>query len=232
MFADPNLLGKLATNPRTQKHLADPAFVQKVSEEWLSISTTNCIYSPFSQIKMIQQNPRLANACVFSVHMAHEARLYLWNNDSVLQDPRMIDVLGVLMGVDMQGYSREEGSDELPPGVSKSSMDSPPSSPPPKPAASTSRPTPAPAPAAEPEDVEMTEEDQEEVVAKKEAEAAKKAGSEAYKKRDFEEATKNFEKAWDLWPKDITFLTNLGGMSSLFPCALFARNMPMCPSSH
>lgn len=31
MFADPNILGKLAANPRTQKHLADPAFVQKVS---------------------------------------------------------------------------------------------------------------------------------------------------------------------------------------------------------
>lgn len=30
MFSDPNLLGKLATNPKTQKHLADPAFVQKV----------------------------------------------------------------------------------------------------------------------------------------------------------------------------------------------------------
>lgn len=30
LFRDPNLIGKLATNPRTQKHLADPAFVQKV----------------------------------------------------------------------------------------------------------------------------------------------------------------------------------------------------------
>ena len=30
LFADPNLLGKLATNPRTQKHLADPSFVQKL----------------------------------------------------------------------------------------------------------------------------------------------------------------------------------------------------------
>lgn len=30
MFGDPNLLGKLATNPRTQKHMADPSFVQKV----------------------------------------------------------------------------------------------------------------------------------------------------------------------------------------------------------
>lgn len=33
MFQDPNLIGKLATNPRTQKHLADPAFVQKVCSE-------------------------------------------------------------------------------------------------------------------------------------------------------------------------------------------------------
>lgn len=30
MFADPNLIGKLASNPRTAKHLADPSFMQKV----------------------------------------------------------------------------------------------------------------------------------------------------------------------------------------------------------
>lgn len=30
MFADPNLLGKLAGNPRTAKHLADPSFLMKV----------------------------------------------------------------------------------------------------------------------------------------------------------------------------------------------------------
>jgi tetratricopeptide (TPR) repeat protein len=134
-------------------------------------------------------------------------------NDSALQDPRMIDVLGVLMGVDMQGFSREEGSDDLPPGVSKDSMASPPSSPPSKPTASTSKPIPPTA--TETEDVEMTEEDQEEAAAEKEAEEAKKIGSEAYKKKDFEEAAKNFQKAWDVWPKDVTFLTNLGGMYSV-----------------
>jgi stress-induced-phosphoprotein 1 len=170
IFSDPNLLGKLASNPRTQKHLADPTFVQK--------------------IKLIQRNPRLA--------------------DSALQDPRMIDVLGVVMGLDMQGFSREEGSDELPPGVSKANMATPPSSPPPKPAASTS--TSKPPPSAEPEDVEMTPEDHEEAQSKKDAEAAKKAGSEAYKQKDFEMAAKNFEKAWDIWPKDVTFLTNLGAV--------------------
>ncbi|TFK74440.1 hypothetical protein BDN72DRAFT_54721 [Pluteus cervinus] len=129
-----------------------------------------------------------------------------------MQDPRMIDVLGVLMGIDMQGFSRPEGSDELPPGVRTSS---PPTSPPPPSAASSSAPKsepksrPPPPPAQE--DVEMEDIDDDEAKAKKEAEAAKKLGGEAYKKRNFEEAVNQFEKAWDLWPKDITYLTNAGG---------------------
>jgi stress-induced-phosphoprotein 1 len=55
------------------------------------------------------------------------------------------------------------------------------------------------------------DEDDEEVKARKEAEAEKKLGGEAYKKRDFEAAAAHYSKAWDAWPKDITFLTNLGG---------------------
>lgn len=172
MFADPNLIGKLATNPRTQKHLADPAFVQK--------------------LKLFQQNPALA--------------------DSALQsDSRMIDVLGVAMGIDMQGFSPDDGFDGLPPGFK---------APPPRarkprtPPASTSKtppaPTPAPAPAPEPEDVEMTDEDAEEAKAKADALAAKAQGAEHYKAQRFSEAAEYFKKAWDLWSKDITFLGNLG----------------------
>lgn len=41
MFSDPNLIGKLAANPRTAKHLADPSFMQK--------------------LRMFQSNPGLAN---------------------------------------------------------------------------------------------------------------------------------------------------------------------------
>ena len=41
-LSDPNLIGKLAPNPRTQKHLADPSFIQK--------------------LKLIQQNPALAES--------------------------------------------------------------------------------------------------------------------------------------------------------------------------
>lgn len=122
----------------------------------------------------------------------------------------MIDVLGALMGIDMQGFARPEGSDEVPEGVSTSDPFSStstftPAQPPPAPAPSKSTPTPAQ------EDVEM-EADDEEAAQKKQGEAAKKAGSEAYKKRDFAEAAKQFSAAWDVYPKDVTYLTNLGAV--------------------
>ncbi|KAI0751258.1 activator of Hsp70 and Hsp90 chaperone [Daedaleopsis nitida] len=140
LFGDPAMLTKLAANPRTAKHLADPSFVQK--------------------LKFFQQNPKMAESALQS-------------------DPRMIDVLGALMGIDIQGFSREEGSDELPPGVNMTDE----------------------------EDVEM--EEPEDVAAKKVAEAEKKLGAEAYKTRDLDSAIAHFQKAWDVYPKDITFLTNL-----------------------
>ncbi|KAH9943011.1 activator of Hsp70 and Hsp90 chaperone [Epithele typhae] len=154
LFADPELLAKLARNPRTAKHLADPSFVQK--------------------LQFFQQNPKAAESALGS-------------------DPRMIDVLGALMGIDMQGFSRDEGSDEFPPGVDPTNP----------PRASSSK-------ASEPpkeEDVEML--DPEEAEKKKAAEAEKKLGTEAYKTRDFDNAIAHFQKAWDTWPKDVAFLTNL-----------------------
>ena len=118
------------------------------------------------------------------------------------------------MGIDMQGFNRPEGSDDLPPGVVPGTSPKPTSPPPrkaPTPQASTSKPPP-PEPAKVEEDVEMEEaEDDEEVKTRKEAEAEKRLGAEAYKKRDFEAAITHFSKAWDVWPKDLTFLTNLGG---------------------
>lgn len=63
MFSDPNLLGKLASNPRTSKFMADPSFVQK--------------------IKDLQNGKSKADMA------------------NILQDQRMLAVLGVAMGVDM-----------------------------------------------------------------------------------------------------------------------------------
>ncbi|KAI0356674.1 hypothetical protein OH77DRAFT_224639 [Trametes cingulata] len=168
LFGDPEMFAKLAANPRTAKHLADPAFVQK--------------------LQAFQQNPKLAE-------------------NAFQADPRMIDVLGALMGLDMQGFTREEGSDELPPGVQRADGPSSPkqpqaSSPPPK----------KEEPPKQEEDVEMAE-PEEDAEAKKEAEEEKKKGAEAYKTRDFDNAIVHFQKAWDVYPKDITFLTNLAGES-------------------
>ncbi|KAI0278562.1 activator of Hsp70 and Hsp90 chaperone [Russula aff. rugulosa BPL654] len=173
MFSDPAMFAKLASNPRTAKHLADASFMQK--------------------LQLVQQNPQLAQTLIGS-------------------DPRMIDVLGALMGIDMQGFSRPDGSDEVPPGVPKSAA-SPASSPRP------AKPTPSSATSSskvhEPEDAKMAEADQaeaeedEDAAVKKEAEAEKKLGADAYKKRDFATAITHFTKAWDTWPKDVAFLTNL-----------------------
>lgn len=114
--------------------------------------------------------------------------------------------MGVAMGIDIQASTR--ASDDLPT----------PSSPPPPspPTASSSRPKPEPTPAPAPaeEDVEMTEEEAEESKLKKDAEDAKKMGSEAYKKRNFDEAAALFQKAWDTWSKDVSYLTNLGGKTA------------------
>ncbi|KAE9395657.1 hypothetical protein BT96DRAFT_1021848 [Gymnopus androsaceus JB14] len=63
-----------------------------------------------------------------------------------------------------------------------------------------------------PEDIEMKDVDDNEAKAKKKAEALKKAGSNAYKKKRLGQAAKNYQQAWDTWPKDITLLTHLGAV--------------------
>lgn len=135
------------------------------------------------------------------------------------QDPRMIQVMGVLMGIDLQAFERPEGSDELPADLENrrediqkqtgSSYSSPPSSAQKATSSSTpdvemkdAKPT-APEPAAEPE------EEDEEKKAKAAADAEKKLGNELYLKRDFASAIPHYQAAWDLH-KDITYLNNLG----------------------
>ena len=153
---------------------------------------------------MIQQNPRLINRYV----SPHQTVVILYDTEigSLLQDPRMIDVLGALMGIDLQASTRPEDSDELPSGIKKDSSPSSPQAPTP----SSSKPSKAePEPVPAEEDIEM--EDDDETRAKKAAEVAKEAGNAAYKSRNFEEAAKQFQLAWDTWPQNVAYLTNLGG---------------------
>lgn len=94
----------------------------------------------------------------------------------------------------------------MPPGFKQDSESSAPASTPSASKSAEKKAPPKEEPKAEPMDV-----DDPDVQAKKEAEAVKAQGTVAYKARKFEEAIEHYSKAWELYPKDVTFLTNLSG---------------------
>jgi len=127
------------------------------------------------------------------------------NAQDLFSDPRMIQVLGVLMGVDMEmrdapptgaaggSGSRVEDEEDV-------MMSDAPASKKPEP----TKKAPEPEPESD-EDAEAAEKKK----AKEAAEKEKALGTENYKKRNFDEAIKHYQAAWDLY-KDITYLNNLG----------------------
>ncbi len=165
MFNDPQMIQKLANNPKTRSLLADPQFMQK--------------------LQRLKSNP----------------------NDigTEMQDPRFLQVMSVLLGIDMSfgGAGGEGGVPDL--GGPKDTeedvtmSDAHPSS---AKAAEPANPS-APEPNPEPEDEEAATAKK----AKEEAEGEKKLGTENYKKRQFDVAIEHYDKAWSLH-KDITYLTN------------------------
>jgi stress-induced-phosphoprotein 1 len=107
---------------------------------------------------------------------------------------------------------RPEGSGDMPDGYKRM----------PNTDASSSKPSPPKASAPPKEEkrpeppVEAMEVDTpDDAAVQKEAEELKAKGNIAYKARRFDEAVEAYTKAWELYPKDVTFLTNLSGESSL-----------------
>ena len=168
MFNDPQMIQKLANNPKTRSLLADPAFMQK--------------------LQIIKKNPN--------------------DISSAFQDPRMMQVMSVLLGIDISMPGGPGGGGGMPDMTASHEAEEdipmpdarPSSAKPAEPGkASESEPEPAPEP-----------EDEEAAAAKKaqqEAEAEKRLGTENYKKRQFDSAIDHYDKAWSLH-KDITYLTN------------------------
>ncbi|KAK2756934.1 Hsp90 cochaperone [Arachnomyces sp. PD_36] len=159
MFNDPQLIQKLASNPKTSSLLADPEFMAK--------------------LQRLKTNPNAIG--------------------EEMRDPRFLQVMSVLLGVDMSfGAPSEAGGAAA--GGDEGEEDVPmPDARPSKPAQKEPEPEP------EPQD--------EESIAKRKAQEAgdaeKKLGTEKYKKREFDAAIAHYSKAWEL-NKDITYLTNMG----------------------
>ncbi|KAG4221064.1 hypothetical protein PC116_g30459, partial [Phytophthora cactorum] len=174
------------------KMFNDPNLLQKLMS---NPKTSGFFADPsfIAKIQAIQKNPQ--------------------NTQELFSDPRMIQVLGVLMGIDMQmggpddipgaaaaaaagassGAKEAEEDVEMPDANAADSK-------------SQSKPEPAKAPEPEPE---LDEEEIAKRKAKEEADKEKALGTENYKKRNFDEAIKHYTKAWELY-KDITYLNNLG----------------------
>ncbi|PLB37666.1 Hsp90 cochaperone STI1 [Aspergillus candidus] len=111
-----------------------------------------------------------------------------------IQDPRFLQVMSVLLGIDMSFGAPPESAGGAKPEAEEDA---------PMPDARPQKKEPEPQPEPEPED--------EEALAKKKAQEAgdaeKKIGNDFYKKRQFDEAIEHYTKAWELH-KDITYLNN------------------------
>jgi stress-induced-phosphoprotein 1 len=106
---------------------------------------------------------------------------------SYMQDPRMMQVMGVLLGVNMttgDEFMRQQQAE------------------------TKKAPEAAPAPEPEPEPEPMDEDTKAAKAAKEAAAAEKELGNAAYKKKSFDEAIAHYSKAVELDDTDISFLTN------------------------
>ena len=191
MFNDPQMIQKLANNPKTRSLLADPQFMQK--------------------LQRLRNNP----------------------NDigTEMQDPRFLQVMSVLLGIDMS-FGGKDGAGMPDLSASKEAEEDVPM-PDARPAsAKPSKPTGASEKTSEPEPEAEPEADDEEAVAKKkakeEAETEKKYGTENYKKRQFDAAIEHYDKAWSLH-KDITYLTNKS--AALFEKGDFQEAINTCKTA-
>lgn len=167
------------------------------------------MFSDPQLFQKLARNPKTSGLLADPTFMAKLQRLRS-NPNSIgqeMSDPRFLQVMSVLLGIDMSfgdpssglggvsdlGDSKESEEDAPMPDARPSSSQPPPPSK-----------APEPEPEAEPEDAEAAQSRK----AKEEADAEKKLGTEFYKKRQFDPAIEHYAKAWELH-KDITYLTNL-----------------------
>lgn len=157
----------------------------------------------------LAKNPKTSGLLADPSFMAKLQRLRSnpSNIGQEMSDPRFLQVMSVLLGIDMsfgdpgpgsEGLSnpstKKESEEDIPMPDLHPSSNSPPN---------LSK-APEPEPKPEPEDEETVRSRK----AKEDADDEKRLGTEFYKKRQFDSAIEHYAKAWELH-KDITYLTNM-----------------------
>ncbi|KAK3154758.1 hypothetical protein QOZ80_2BG0194740 [Eleusine coracana subsp. coracana] len=111
-----------------------------------------------------------------------------------INDPRMMQVLSLMLNINLQRPEASEPSQSSPPPQQQQAQ------PPPE--------TKAREPEPEPEPMDVTDDEKERKERKAAAQKEKEAGNAAYKKKDFETAIQHYTKAMELDDEDISYLTN------------------------
>eukprot|EP00640_Fibrocapsa_japonica_P000732 CAMPEP_0113937774 /NCGR_PEP_ID=MMETSP1339-20121228/4320_1 /TAXON_ID=94617 /ORGANISM="Fibrocapsa japonica" /LENGTH=572 /DNA_ID=CAMNT_0000940673 /DNA_START=71 /DNA_END=1789 /DNA_ORIENTATION=+ /assembly_acc=CAM_ASM_000762 len=163
--------------------------------------------NPFAQAFGPDAIARLASNPKFASYLADPTfvmKLQMLQKDpnqlqSMMQDPRILEVFGFLMGLDFSSMpgAGMGGEEDVPP--------------PPAPAPAPAQ-APPPEPMEEENDDDLTEEEKAEKAKKKQALDEKKKGNELYKAKDFDGAIAAYQAARDLDPTNITYLNNMAAV--------------------
>jgi stress-induced-phosphoprotein 1 len=161
------------------------------------------MFSDPSMFQKLAANPKTAPLLADAEFMRKLQQLQKNPNDvgMAMQDPRFLQVMSVLLGIDMSFGEPPAGAQQAgASGDAEEDVEMPDYK------SAPAEPKKAPEPEPEPE------EDEEEKAAKEakaKADELKKKGTEFYKKRQFDEAIEQYTQAWETH-KDIAYKTNLG----------------------
>ena len=156
-FSDPNLIAKLAGNPKTASLLAQPDFVAKLQE--------------------MQRDPKAMG--------------------KYLNDPRFMQVLSVLLGINVSMSSKDEANDEEEKATSETEPTKPSS-----PESQTLKPSSPESKANEPPCAPKVD------PTKVQVQSLKEQGNSAYKNRHFDDALKHYDSALELSPTNVPIRIN------------------------
>jgi stress-induced-phosphoprotein 1 len=133
------------------------------------------------------------------MHMMREVQRNPSSISMYLSDPRMMQVLSLMLNVKIQRPEASEPSQSTPPPPKQQQQQQTPPS-------ETKARDVEPEPEAEPMD--LTDEEKDRKQTKAAAQKEKELGNAAYKKKDFEVAIQHYTKALELDDEDISYLTN------------------------